>query len=123
METVGFKTDYIEQEPVRTEMDYVRKIDTLFLDFGAPNGPRSTYYIADGVHIVYDPQTMQIAGFRVEDWTSDFLRLHRDLRRHWYSYRLRSLMYRLLRRQNVPMPDAQNVLQTVTRYTPSHSFT
>ena len=82
---IDFRLTYVRQkEPSQAKMHYDRPIDTLFIDLLPPGGPRSTYYVADGVNIVYDPRTKEVVGFRVEDWRRLFLRRNPDLRLSWY---------------------------------------
>jgi hypothetical protein len=84
-QAIDFRLTYVRQkEPSQAKMHYDRPIDTLFIDLLPPGGPRSTYYVADGVNIVYDPRTKEVVGFRVEDWRRLFLRRNPDLRLSWY---------------------------------------
>ncbi len=82
---INFRLTYVrQQDPNQANMHYDKKLDTLFIDLRPPSGPRSTYYVADGVNVVYDPQTQEVVGFRVEDWRRLFLRRNPDLRLSWY---------------------------------------
>jgi len=69
-----FKTTFIEiGVPEQITMDYDFDIDTLFVMFVEKREPHSTYYIADGVHVVYDVVTKEIVGLRIEDWRRFFV--------------------------------------------------
>lgn len=109
------------QDLARVRLDYDREIDTLFLDLDAPKGPRTTRYIADGVHIVYDPTTREVVGFRVEYWRQVFLRLHSDLRWPWTLYRLACRMSQLCNAFGLAARDREQIVKKVQEYTLSAS--
>jgi hypothetical protein len=89
MEPIEFRRTYVDrQDPNQVQWSYDRKLDTLFIDLEAPKGPKATYYIEDGVNIVFDPMTNEVVGFHVDDWQLIFLRRHSNLRWSWYRYRL-----------------------------------
>ena len=120
VDPIEFKRTYVDrQDPRNVQSEYDRKLDTLFIDLQAPSGPRSTYYIKDGVHIVFDPTTSEIVGFRVEDWQLVFLRQHSDLRLSWYVYRALCRLQVLCDWLNLPARD--RVVERVEQYAPSLS--
>ena len=118
----AFKLTYVKrQNPHEITADYDKAIDTMFLNVDAPEGLRSTCYIADGVHIVYDPETNQVVGFRIEDWRTVFLRRHPDLQRIWRSYTLRAWLSSLLGQPRIAVQEQASIIQVVEQYTPCYS--
>jgi hypothetical protein len=119
---IDLQMTFVErQDPAQVQLDYDREIDTLFLDLGAPKGPRTTRYIADGVHIVYDPTTREVVGFRVEYWRQVFLRLHPDLRWPWTLHRLACRTSQLCNAVGFVARDREQIVKKVQEYTLSAS--
>lgn len=114
---IEFKHTYVDrQDPAQVQFDYDRQLDTLFIDLDAPPGPRSTYYLDDGVNIVFDPSTNEIVGFRVEDWQIVFLQRHKDLRRSWRWYRILCQVDDFCAWLPFPTRDREQVVKRVEGY-------
>lgn len=83
-EQLVLKTDLLKSEPKQLHIDYDRQLDTLFLFLG--NGPAPecvARYLRDGVYALFDPGTMQVVGFQVEDWQTLFLKREPALMATW----------------------------------------
>ena len=120
IQQIEFRMTYVErQDPKQIKMDYDKELDTLFLDLKSSPGPRSTYYIEDGVNAVYDPVTKEIVGFRVENWQLIFLRKHKDLRIPWYTYWLLEWFCRVCRTFDFSLRQQESIVKTITQYTPT----
>lgn len=62
--------DRIEQDGAHVVYDAT--LDTLFVEFGGPTEALSEHY-SDNIMIRIDPDSLQIVGFEILDFFSDFL--------------------------------------------------
>lgn len=82
-ERLELKTTRLEMRPSRLYVDYDRELDTFLLFLGEGPQPYVAYHLSDGCHALYDPESMEVVGFRIEDWKSHFLPKHSGLDRQW----------------------------------------
>ncbi|MBL7201975.1 MAG: hypothetical protein ISS56_17695 [Anaerolineae bacterium] len=102
----SLKTTYVDrQDPSRATMSYDAEVDTLYIHLDVFGSLHVACYLDDGVYALFDPETLEVVGFQVENWRSVFLTLHPDLAECW------------------PPPDPQQdqcyILQTIQRYAPN----
>lgn len=117
MEILKFKTDYVEQPDLdKATMSYDRQLDTLHIKLDISARLHVAHYLDAGVYALFDPDTMEVIGFQVEDWRRIFLRLHPDLRPIWYTYVLKNWASRILGWFD-PFPSKEsNIIETLSRY-------
>ena len=83
-EQLVLKTDLLKSKPKQLHLDYDRQLDTLFLFLGGGPAPQSVAcYLRDGVYALFDPETMQVVGFQVEEWQALFLKKEPALMATW----------------------------------------
>ena len=83
-EQLVLKTDLLNSEPKQLHIDYDRQLDTLFLFLGDGPAPQSVAcYLRDGVFALFDPESMQVVGFQVEEWQATFLKKQPGLMATW----------------------------------------
>jgi hypothetical protein len=108
---IRLKTTHIEQQdPDRVTMSYNREIDTLFIRLDAFGGLHVACYLDDGVYALFDPETMEVVGFQVENWEKAFLNIHPDLKQFWPT-------------SPEPQEEMGYIVDIVKRYTPSECYT
>lgn len=78
--------DYIERiERDGVSVVYDATLDTLFIEFGGPKEALSEH-AKDNIMLRIDPETLQIVGYEIVDFLSDFLphnRLVGEMVREW----------------------------------------
>jgi hypothetical protein len=70
---------------------YDAKRDTLLLAQGNP-GPALSVDLDNGVWLRYEPESNQVVGIEIEDYSRTFLRTHPALARQWRTARTRRLI-------------------------------
>ena len=116
------RTTLLESGSAReAKLDYDRITDTFFLEFDAPRSPRSTYYLENGVHAIYNPITREIVGFQVEYWKEAFLRQYPQLRRPWLAYWLIGRLTRALGGSDQWSQSTAPIVALVLQYAPLSS--
>lgn len=107
-DSIRLKTTYVEQQdPERAQMYYDRELDTLYIRLDAFGDLHVAHYLDDGVYALFDPETMEVVGFQVENWERVFLNcLHPDLKRVWSPPERRE--------------DKTPIIKTVRRYAPDY---
>lgn len=69
--------DRIEREGAH--LVYDATLDTLFIEFGGPKEALSEH-VVDNIMLRIEPETLQIVGFEILDFFSDFVPNHRLVR-------------------------------------------
>jgi len=83
-ELFRLKTTYVErQDPNQASMSYDSETDTLYIHLDVFSGLHVACYLDDGVYALFDPETMEVVGFQVENWERVFLSIHSDLKDYW----------------------------------------
>lgn len=62
---------------------YDRESDELMLMFVSPDIMTVVHYVDEHVGLLYEPDTMEIVGFQVEDFEYSFLPAHASIQRAW----------------------------------------
>ena len=89
-------------------MSYDPELDTLYIHLDAFGDLHVAHYLDDGVYALFDPETMQVVGFQVENFERVFLNcLHPDLKRFWTA-------------QPSSQRSQEPILKSVRRYAPSY---
>ncbi len=65
---------------IRSQYDDV--LDTLMVKV-PPKGRHMVYYLHGDIAFLLEPDTLQIVGFWIENFTSRFLAQHQNLQPHW----------------------------------------
>ncbi len=77
------RTTRLEAHPSSLYVDYDRELDTFLLFLGEGPQPYVGYHLDDGCYVLYDPESLEVVGFRIENWKSHFLPKHSGLDRQW----------------------------------------
>ncbi|RLF31626.1 MAG: hypothetical protein DRN08_07660 [Thermoplasmata archaeon] len=92
-------------------MDYDRDLDTLFIYRGAKPNLAACHYLEDGVYALYDPTTLQVFGFQIEEFERLFIVRYAAIGDAW---RRSPLFWRTRTRKEV----IQALLTTITNFLP-----
>jgi uncharacterized protein YuzE len=63
--------------------DYDAELDTLFVYFNDGPLPGVYDYVGGEVWVLYDPETLQVIGFQVENFEAVFLRKYAEVALLW----------------------------------------
>lgn len=64
-------------------MDYDRELDTLFIYWKEKPELAAHRYLQDGVYALYDPTTLQVIGFQIEEFERLFIVRYEDIGDAW----------------------------------------
>lgn len=76
-------TETLEKEHSVTYLKYNKKVDTLTLLVVPKDTPTIVHYIDEHVALLYQPESRQIVGLRVEAFQRSFLPKYSSLQKIW----------------------------------------
>lgn len=101
-----------EAQPNDYIMDYNRDLDTLFIYWRAKPDLAVCHYLEDGVYALYDPRTLRVLGFQIEEFERLFIVRYEVIGDAW---RKTSLFWRTRARKEL----IQALLETIANFFPS----
>jgi hypothetical protein len=93
-------------------IDYDRDLDTLFIYWKAKPDLAAHRYLKDGVYALYDPATLRVLGFQIEEFERLFIVRYAIIGDAW---RKTSLFWRTRTRKEL----IQALLKTIAGFFPS----
>ena len=101
-----------EAQPDDYTIDYDRDLDTLFIYWKTKPDLAVCRYLEDGVYALYDPGTLQVIGFQIEEFERLFIVRYEDIGEAW---RKTPLFWRTRTRKEL----IQALLKTIANFFPS----